>query len=397
MKNALIAGLFLLLLGSHARADVFNMGPGLTSLQTVYVGDAGNAPDPTTGEGEVDYNYSIGTYDVTASQYVEFLNATSQQNVDYGLWNDSMPTDCGVVSAGIQGPYGVEPGWENRPVTDIDLWSAYRFVNWLDNGQGDGDTETGSYTLDGFTGNGYIQRNSGAQWYIPSLNECYKAAFYKGRGINAGYWLYPTQSDTVPGNQLPDPGNSANYYIPGQPYTDPTYHTTPVGAFSNSPGPYGTFDQGGNVSQWTDTVAGSGGTSEAHYAMMGNSFSQPAGCMVSTSITSRQKPYFYYSQLGFRVAEAVPEPPSALALLSMLGIPAALLCLRYRLREGCPREQPKHNSAAMLVVALLCCTALFAPTASHAAPDFSISIINSATLTQWLPMYEFAASVVGRL
>jgi hypothetical protein len=43
----------------------------------------------------------------------------------------------------------------------------------------------------------------------------------------------------------------------------------------------------------------------------------------------------------------------------------------------------------MLVVALLCCTALFAPTASHAAPDFSISITNSATLTHWLPMYEF--------
>ena len=41
------------------------------------VGNAGNAADSRTGHGAVGYNYSIGTYDVTNSQYqyVEFLNA----------------------------------------------------------------------------------------------------------------------------------------------------------------------------------------------------------------------------------------------------------------------------------------------------------------------------------
>ena len=48
------------------------------------VGNPGNANDPADGDdgtpgiqnfGAVPYAYNIGTYDVTASQYVEFLNA----------------------------------------------------------------------------------------------------------------------------------------------------------------------------------------------------------------------------------------------------------------------------------------------------------------------------------
>ena len=48
------------------------------------IGDPSNAADPTDGDdhtmgvqqfGAVGYSYSIGTYDVTNSQYVEFLNA----------------------------------------------------------------------------------------------------------------------------------------------------------------------------------------------------------------------------------------------------------------------------------------------------------------------------------
>ena len=35
-------------------------------------------------------------------------------------------------------------------------------------------------------------------------------------------------------------------------YTDPTNYLTPVGAFAASPGPYGTFDMGGDVCQWNE-------------------------------------------------------------------------------------------------------------------------------------------------
>ena len=47
-----------------------------------------------------------------------------------------------------------------------------------------------------------ITRNAGATYFIPSENEWYKAAYYKGGGTNAGYWLYPTKSNTAPSNVL---------------------------------------------------------------------------------------------------------------------------------------------------------------------------------------------------
>jgi len=96
---------------------------------------------------------------------------------------------------------------------------------------------------------------------FPTENEWYKAAYCKGGGTNAGYWLYPTQSDARPINTLPDSGNHGNFYdwflTGNHDYTDPTNYLTPVGAFAESPGPYGTFDQGGDVWQWNETEVSS--------------------------------------------------------------------------------------------------------------------------------------------
>jgi uncharacterized repeat protein (TIGR02543 family) len=90
--------------------------------------------------------------------------------------------------------------------------------------------------------------------WIPSENEWYKAAYYDAtKGGTGGYWLYPTQSDTLAGNTI-GVANSANYYdgdyvgFPGMALTD-------VGAYgANSASFYGTNDQGGNVAELNDTV-----------------------------------------------------------------------------------------------------------------------------------------------
>ena len=50
---AVAAALALLCLGSLAQADVFNLGPGLTNLETVTVGDPGNAGE-LSGAGRAD-------------------------------------------------------------------------------------------------------------------------------------------------------------------------------------------------------------------------------------------------------------------------------------------------------------------------------------------------------
>ena len=149
----------------------------------------------------------------------------------------------------------------NCPIFDVSWGDAARFCNWLQNGQptgseGNGTTETGAYTLDGATTDAALMatsRNAGATYFIPSQDEWYKAAFYKGGGTNAGYWFYTTQSNTPPSNTLSATGtNNGNCDINGE--TDPVNKLTPVSAFAASPGPYGTFDMGGDVQQWNEFV-----------------------------------------------------------------------------------------------------------------------------------------------
>ena len=263
-----------------ARANVFSMPAGETSLQFVTVGNPGNAADTNNslGYGSVPYVYQMGKYDVTIAQYCQFLNAVAAAD-PYGLYNAGsltvgpgmapsptvLPT-TGITQNGTSGSYSysIAGGYSqaaNCPMFDISWGDAARFCNWLDNGQptgteGPGTTETGAYTLNGATTDAVlvtINRNSGAAYFIPSVNEWYKAAFYKGGGTNAGYWTYETQSDSPPSNTLSATGtNNANSYNNG--YTDPTNHLTPVGYFAGSPGPYGTFDMGGDLFQWNEAV-----------------------------------------------------------------------------------------------------------------------------------------------
>ena len=47
------------------------------TIDTVAVGNAGNAADTLTGYGSVGYNYNIGKHEVTAAQYTVFLNAVA--------------------------------------------------------------------------------------------------------------------------------------------------------------------------------------------------------------------------------------------------------------------------------------------------------------------------------
>lgn len=194
------------------------------SINTVPIGDAGNAPD-VTGYGDVAYNYNIGTTEVTASQYTAFLNAVAATDT-YGLYRVDMGTylrSQSITRSGVSGSYtyAVIPGNGNLPVSWVDRGDAARFVNWLQNGQptglqGPGTTETGAYTLNGMLGSSPgilgITRNAGATFGLPTENEWYKAAFYTP-AAGGSYNLYATQSATQPNSRngsASDP-NSANY------------------------------------------------------------------------------------------------------------------------------------------------------------------------------------------
>jgi formylglycine-generating enzyme len=123
-----------------------------------------------------------------------------------------------------------------------------------------------------------VTRNSGAKWFLPSANEWYKAAYHQPAsegGDTDDYWSSPMRTNSIPYSdeppgQTPDNTRVANFYrddgvangyddgravnsspdwLPDQNYL------TDVGAYSSSPSFYGTFDQGGNVEEWSDTVS----------------------------------------------------------------------------------------------------------------------------------------------
>ncbi len=214
--------------------------------------------------GAVDYSYLISKYDVTNSQYVEFLNAKDPAGANaLSLYSSAMTYDTANGGIGFDAnqpngsKYSVILGHGDYPVVYVSWFDAIRFANWLNNGQGNGDTETGAYTIAGGGLHGEnITRNPTATLFLPSEDEWYKAAYWKS--ADGTYWHYATQSNDVPDYQVPPGGNNSANYVPGG-WPNPNYelaigHLTPVGAFATSVGPYGTFDQAGNALQWTETL-----------------------------------------------------------------------------------------------------------------------------------------------
>ena len=166
--------------GTTTWAGVFNMPTGLTSLEFVRVGNAGNVYDTRYAfntAGGVDYEYRIGKYEVTAGQYTEFLNAVAATDA-YGLYNVNMDWDanpamrgCNIRRTGSPGSYlySVAADWADRPVNYVSFWDAARFTNWLHNGQptgpqGPGTTEDGAYHHVG--DQALFGRNPGARFFI---------------------------------------------------------------------------------------------------------------------------------------------------------------------------------------------------------------------------------------
>ncbi len=101
-------------------------------------------------------------------------------------------------------------------------------------------------------------------YWIPTENEWYKAAYYDPNlnGGTGGYWNYATQSNTNPtpvtANSIGDGsaggvGNFANYNWTAD-WNLEDGNVTTVGS-NGGPSAYGTYDQSGNVFEWTSTIA----------------------------------------------------------------------------------------------------------------------------------------------
>jgi formylglycine-generating enzyme len=275
------------------------------TIPTVPIGNPGNAADAPTGFGSVAYTYNIGTTEVTNAQYAAFLNAKAADD-PLNLYSSGMSGPVGgIARSGSPGSYtySTVPGRENNPVSFVSFWDAARFVNWLQNGQGNADTETGAYTLTPDTiASNTVVRNAGWQWALPSVDEWYKAAFHQpadqGGDVDS-FWRYTTMSNDAPTFAQVNYEGAIN-------------NTTPVGSYA--PNFYGTFDMGGNVSEWTDT------RSTSNRRIAGGSFASNVNDIGRTGLTV-QNATFGPATTGFRLVQ-IPGPGSA-ALLVIGGLAAA--------------------------------------------------------------------------
>jgi len=304
----------------------------LSYTNLVTVGDPGNAKDTHgDGYGAVAYVYQISKYEVTAGEYAAFLNLAAKSDPN-GLYNTNMNSlshGCQITRTGSSGSYtydfsgrpsGAESDWVNRPVNYVSWYDAARYCNWLTTSN----TESGVYNTSTWAIDRGYRNAQGLAYFIPTEDEWYKAAYYKGGGTNTGYWDYPTGSDTAPTSEAPPGGaNSANYYGSGW-AVDPPYYRNEVGAYTGSDSPYGTFDQGGNVWEWNETLIG------GSRGVRGGSFSFSDGTLRAAGRNGTGPAGEDY-HVGFRVA-SIPEPGSV-ALLA-LGAGMAVAVRRRKRRQS---------------------------------------------------------------
>jgi len=235
-----------------------------------FVGDPGNPRSPF-GPGRVVVNYRIGRYEVTNAQYAEFLNKKASPGDPLELYNPEMGTHPagGITrtgSATVEDPYHyqVRPFMADKPVNFVSFFDCMRFANWMHNGKAYGDTESGSYLLEGGTPvptNGdVVVRGPGATVVVPNQNEWYKAGHYDP--VAHTYWHYATGSNAIPTpaaatptGDVANPGPGVANYLRGADWNGADGNVTTVGgAGPASESFYGCADMNGNVSEWNETI-----------------------------------------------------------------------------------------------------------------------------------------------
>jgi formylglycine-generating enzyme required for sulfatase activity len=227
----------------------------------------------------------------------------------------------------------------DKPANFVSWFDAARVSNWLHNGaQTYGSTDAtasapqnnGAYTLGTATGGTAPAKNAGAQFYIPTENEWYKAAYYNPTLSNGagGYRLYGNGFDSAPTAVTADEfgngsagtgsilgsgtGNFANYANAAG-WNGQTGNVTTVGT-NGAASYYGAFDMSGNVWDWNDLD----GTSGSSRGIRGGNWFNDAS-VVSSAFRGTEPPSGEFASTGFRLASPVPEP-ATLGMASVGGL-----------------------------------------------------------------------------
>jgi formylglycine-generating enzyme required for sulfatase activity len=255
----------------------------------------------------VDYTYGIGKFEVSRDM-VNKYNATS-----------------GVVAITLADMTNFGGNGVNRPASGISWNEAARFVNWLNTSTGgsaaykfttDGRNDdialwTATDTLDYDATNLY--RSKRAKYVLPDYNEWYKAAYYDpNKPGGAGYWEFPTGSDTTPTSVAGGTAQGTGVYNQNSPAD-----VNNAGGLS----PYGVMGLGGNLQEWEETSRNlTNNSGSLTRGLRGDFFNgDPSG---ATKIARNFiGPKNESEDVGFRVAMVgqVPEP-SMMVIGTLFGL-----------------------------------------------------------------------------
>ncbi len=240
------------------------------TIDWVTVGNAGNGDD-TTGYGGVSQAYRIMSYEWTNTQYTEFLNKIDPQGTNpNSVFNSNMGSNArgGILNTGgVDGAhYVLKTDMGNKPVNYVSWFDAARVSNWLHNGaQTYGSTDatasapqnTGAYTVGTSVSGTPPAKNVAAEYWVPTEDEWYKAAYYTGSGTTYraygnGFDVAPTAvTASVTGDgSAGGTGNFANFDL-GADWNSQNGNVTTVGT-NGGTSFYGLFDASGNVYEWND-------------------------------------------------------------------------------------------------------------------------------------------------